>query len=154
MLGCQAAVCCERIIKQISLTLQVEGVDSGYIDVSELKRALEIAGYKIPQFKVRIMIAEMKPRTSGTVHMLEFEQVGASFLVKENQADNLYQLCAKLQEQQSTKWMKQNIKPAENIITMGGTTEISNDETKHCISVEEQVAFANWINSWVLILLL
>lgn len=44
---------------------QIDRDGSGYIDLSELKQALDVCGFKIPQYKVREMIDEVDRDTSG-----------------------------------------------------------------------------------------
>lgn len=42
---------------------------------------------------------------------------------------------------------KQQVTRKENLQTLGGTSEASNEGTTHSVRVEEQLAFSDWINS-------
>ena len=59
--------------------MQIDRDGSGYIDLSELKAALDLCGFKIPHYKVREMIDEVDRDTSGAgkgrLSFDEFEDV-------------------------------------------------------------------------------
>lgn len=62
---------------------QIDRDGSGYIELSELKQALDVCGFKIPQYKVRQMIDEVdrdqRGPGKGRLSFEEFEHV--SFFV-------------------------------------------------------------------------
>ncbi|KAF9798278.1 hypothetical protein SFRURICE_012875 [Spodoptera frugiperda] len=117
---------------------------SGYIDLKELKEALDSVGYKIPQWKVRCMIEEYydngnKRGVNGSMNgdarknaisLTEFEE-----------------LCANLKAQQVSSTFKQAVSKKENLEHLGGMSEASSDGTTHSVRLEEQMAFSGWINS-------
>ena len=49
----------------VSRCWQIDRDGSGYIELSELKQALDVCGFKIPQYKVRQMIDEVDRDQSG-----------------------------------------------------------------------------------------
>ena len=59
--------------------LQIDRDGSGFIDLAELKSALDVCGFKIPQWKVRQMIDEYDRDQSGAgkgrLSFDEFESV-------------------------------------------------------------------------------
>ncbi|CAH4032720.1 plastin-2 [Pieris brassicae] len=124
---------------------QLDKSGNGYIDMKELKDALDGVGYKIPQWKVRCMIEEYYDngskhgRANGSVNgdskkngmtLLEFEE-----------------LCGNLKAQQVASTFKQAVSKKENLEHLGGMSEASSDGTTHSVRQEEQMAFSGWINS-------
>ncbi|XP_022837105.1 plastin-2 isoform X2 [Spodoptera litura] len=123
---------------------QLDTNSSGYIDLKELKEALDSVGYKIPQWKVRCMIEEYydngnKRGVNGSMNgdakknaisLTEFEE-----------------LCANLKAQQVSSTFKQAVSKKENLEHLGGMSEASSDGTTHSVRLEEQMAFSGWINS-------
>ena len=63
--------------------LQIDRDGSGYIELSELKQALDVCGFKIPSFEVRRMIEEVDRDQSGSgkgrLSFDEFEHVSFKF---------------------------------------------------------------------------
>ncbi|CAB3233164.1 unnamed protein product [Arctia plantaginis] len=124
---------------------QLDTNGSGYLDLKELKDALDSVGYKIPQWKVRCMIEEYydngnsKRGVNGSLNgdarknaisLTEFEE-----------------LCANLKAQQVSSTFKQAVSKKENLEHLGGMSEASSDGTTHSVRLEEQMAFSGWINS-------
>ncbi|XP_013174790.1 PREDICTED: plastin-3 [Papilio xuthus] len=125
---------------------QLDKSENGYIDLKELKDALDGVGYKIPQWKVRCMIDEyyhngskqgrgVNGNVNGDAHrngmsLAEFED-----------------LCANLKAQQVSSTFKQAVSKKENLEHLGGMSEASSDGTTHSVRLEEQMAFSGWINS-------
>jgi plastin-3 len=107
---------------------------NGYLDVSELKAALDIVGFKIPQWKVRQMIDEIERKRSmdkrGRLDFNEFQQ-----------------MCSDLKSQDVALTFKTMVSRRENLETLGGMSEVSNEGTTHSVRHEEQVAFSDWVNT-------
>jgi Ca2+-binding EF-hand superfamily protein len=55
--------------------LQIDRNGNGYIEVAELKNALDIVGFKFPQWKVRQMAEEVDKDRNGRLSFDEFRQV-------------------------------------------------------------------------------
>ncbi|XP_018334938.1 plastin-2 [Agrilus planipennis] len=107
--------------------------NDGYIDLKELKVALDVCGFKIPGWKVRQMEEELKNKrtvTEGKLSYTEFEN-----------------LCSDLKASEVASTFKQVVQKRENLQHLGGTSEASNEGTTHSVRVEEQLAFSDWINS-------
>ncbi|CAG5037762.1 unnamed protein product [Parnassius apollo] len=118
---------------------------NGYIDLKELKDALDSVGYKIPQWKVRCMIEEYDNGArqgrgvNGSVNG-DARKNGMSLTEFED-------LCANLKAQQVASTFKQAVSKKENLEHLGGMSEASSDGTTHSVRLEEQMAFSGWINS-------
>ncbi|KFM74902.1 Plastin-2, partial [Stegodyphus mimosarum] len=107
---------------------------SGYLDVSELKQALEIVGFKIPQWQVRQMIDDMeRGRPSNKKGQLSF--------------DEFQKIYSELKSKEVTNVFKTAVTKRENLETLGGMSEASSEGTTHSVRHEEQVAFSDWINT-------
>ncbi|KAF5294787.1 hypothetical protein FQA39_LY00271 [Lamprigera yunnana] len=108
--------------------------NDGYIDLKELKEALDVCGFKIPGWKVRQMEEDFKMKkgamTDGKLSYEEFEN-----------------LCSDLKAGEVASTFKQVVQKRENLQHLGGTSEASNEGTTHSVRVEEQLAFSDWINS-------
>ncbi|KAI8425670.1 hypothetical protein MSG28_011481 [Choristoneura fumiferana] len=119
---------------------------NGYIDLKELKDALDGVGYKIPQWKVRCMIEEYYD--NGPKHGR-----GVNGNVNGDSRKNgitlteFEELCANLKAQQVSSTFKQAVSKKENLEHLGGMSEASSDGTTHSVRLEEQMAFSGWINS-------
>ncbi|OUC42873.1 hypothetical protein D917_10180, partial [Trichinella nativa] len=104
----------------------------GAIQLSELQRAFEAVGLKLPSYQVRDLIREHFPNysTDASLSVIEFAQ-----------------LFAKLKEAADPKF-KKRIQKAENVHVLGGLSEASQEQgIYHSVRIEEQVAFSDWINS-------
>lgn len=66
--------------------LQIDKNGDGYIDLSELKEALDVCGFKLPGWKVRQMIEEYDDKRKiehrGRLSFDEFEKVPKFLLCK------------------------------------------------------------------------
>lgn len=106
------------------------------MDLSELKNALELVGFKIPQWQVRQMIEEMDQKkqlsTKGQISINEFQT-----------------LCTDLKSQEVASSFKTQLTKKDNLQKLGGMSTASSVGTTHSVRQEEQVAFTNWINSYV-----
>lgn len=116
------------------LFLQLDTNNDGFIDLKELKEALDVCGFKIPGWKVRQMEEDIKSKNSNTsngkLSYTEFENV-----------------CNDLKAGEVASTFKQVVQKRENLQHLGGTSDASNEGTTHSVRVEEQLAFSDWINS-------
>ncbi|KAG8235144.1 hypothetical protein J437_LFUL012341 [Ladona fulva] len=106
----------------------------GYIDMSELKTALDVCGFKLPGWQVRQMIEEYddkrKTQHQGRLSFEEFEK-----------------LCSDLKAKEVGSTFKKVVSKKENLETLGGMSDASSEGTTHSVRLEEQLAFSDWINS-------
>jgi len=113
-------------------TLDKDG--SGFLDLSELKTALDLVGLKIPQWQVRQIIDDMNKnkqiKNNGRLSFNEFQQ-----------------LCTDLKSKDVALTFKTQLTKKDNLQKLGGMSEASSEGTTHSVRQEEKVAFANWINS-------
>ncbi|XP_041984190.1 plastin-2 [Aricia agestis] len=125
---------------------QLDTSGNGYIDLKELKEALDSVGYKIPQWKVRCMIEEYYdqsgPRGRGVNGNVNGDSRRNGISLHEFE-----ELCANLKTQQVASTFKQAVSKKENLEHLGGMSEASSDGTTHSVRLEEQMAFSGWINS-------
>ncbi|GFY61016.1 plastin-1 [Trichonephila inaurata madagascariensis] len=110
-------------------TLNRDG--KGYLDASKLKEALDIVGFKLPQWQVRQMIDDMERGNKKT--QLSF--------------DEFQKIYSDLKSREVTNVFKTAVSKRENLQTLGGMSEASSEGTTHSVRHEEQVAFSDWINS-------
>ncbi|XP_011193512.2 plastin-3 isoform X2 [Zeugodacus cucurbitae] len=113
---------------------EIDANKDGFIDLCELKDALDQVGFKLPGYQVREMISEFqnKQRTShqGKLNIEEFEN-----------------LCLDLKSKDVASTFKTVVSKKENLETLGGMSSISSEGTTHSVRLEEQLAFSDWINS-------
>ncbi|KAK8727308.1 hypothetical protein OTU49_009806 [Cherax quadricarinatus] len=107
---------------------------NGFIDLSELKAALDIVGFKLPQWQVRKMIEDWDKSTNGP------GKGKLSF-------DEFQNMCAGLKAQDIASSFKKMVNKRENLETLGGMSTASSEGTTHSVRLEEQLAFSDWINS-------
>ncbi|KAB0800212.1 hypothetical protein PPYR_05952 [Photinus pyralis] len=123
----------ERIEIKEQFTV-IDKNNDGFIDLKELKDALDVCGFKIPGWKVRQMEEDFKQKkgamADGKLSYDEFEK-----------------LCNDLKASEVASTFKQVVQKKENLHHLGGTSDASNEGTMHCVRVEEQLAFSDWINS-------
>ncbi|XP_028025763.1 plastin-2 [Bombyx mandarina] len=136
----------EELIEIREQFAQLDTSGNGYIDLKELKDALDGVGYKIPQWKVRCMIEEYYDNggkhgrgVNGSLNG-DARRNGMSLVEFED-------LCANLKAQQVSSTFKQAVSKKENLEHLGGMSEASSDGTTHSVRLEEQMAFSGWINS-------
>ncbi|XP_037938775.1 plastin-3 isoform X2 [Teleopsis dalmanni] len=114
--------------------IEIDANKDGFIDLSELKDALDQVGFKLPGYQVREMIEEFrnKQRTAhqGKLNLEEFEN-----------------LCLDLKSKDVASTFKTVVSKKENLETLGGMSSISSEGTTHSVRLEEQLAFSDWINS-------
>ncbi|KAL0859521.1 hypothetical protein ABMA27_010676 [Loxostege sticticalis] len=124
---------------------QIDTSGNGYIDLKELKDALDSVGYKIPQWKVRCMIEEYD---NGSKHGRGVNgNVNGDARKNGLSLSEFEELCANLKAQQVASTFKQAVSKKENLEHLGGMSEASSDGTTHSVRLEEQMAFSGWINS-------
>ncbi|KAI9589170.1 plastin-3 isoform X2 [Glossina fuscipes] len=113
---------------------EIDTNKDGFIDLTELKEALDLVGFKLAGYQVREMIEEFqnKQRTShqGKLNLEEFEN-----------------LCLDLKSKDVASTFKTVVSKKENLETLGGMSSISSEGTTHSVRLEEQLAFSDWINS-------
>lgn len=113
---------------------EIDKNNDGYIDLKELKDALDQVGFKLPGYQVREMINEYdnKQQTQhrGKLTYDEFEA-----------------LCLDLKAKDVGSTFKQAVSKKENLETLGGMSSQSAEGTTHSVRMEEQLAFSDWINS-------
>ncbi|XP_065166238.1 plastin-3 isoform X1 [Atheta coriaria] len=108
--------------------------NDGYIDIKELREALDVCGFKLPAYKVREMEEEFKnKKRTNIVGKLSYEE--------------FERLCSDLKANEVASTFKQMTTRKENLLTVHGTSHASNEGTMHSVRVEEQLAFSDWINS-------
>ncbi|CAH0731563.1 unnamed protein product, partial [Brenthis ino] len=125
---------------------QLDTSGNGYIDLKELKDALDSVGYKIPQWKVRCMIEEYYDNGGKTGRGVNGSMNGDA---RKNgiSLTEFEELCANLKAQQVSSTFKQAVSKKENLEHLGGMSEASSDGTTHSVRLEEQMAFSGWINT-------
>ncbi|KAK8394116.1 hypothetical protein O3P69_006362 [Scylla paramamosain] len=107
---------------------------NGFIDLSELKKALDVVGFKLPQWEVRKMIEDWDRDTKGPGKgKLSFQE--------------FQNMCAGLKAQDVASTFKKMVNKRENLETLGGMSTASSEGTTHSVRLEEQLAFSDWINS-------
>ena len=115
---------------------QFDSIDadgSGYIEPGELKAALDVCGFKIPQYQVRQMIAEVNVNDPTGDGRLSFDQFEV--------------LCDGLKSKDVATTFQQVVAKRENLKTLGGMSEASTEGTTHSVRLEEQLAFSGWTNT-------
>nr|CAD7596035.1 unnamed protein product [Timema genevievae] len=115
-------------------TPSIDKNGDGYIDLSELKEALDICGFKLPGWKVRKMIEDYDNKRQithkGRLSFEEFET-----------------LCGELKGNEVASTFKQVVSKKENLETLGGMSDASSEGTTHSVRLEEQLAFSDWITT-------
>ncbi|XP_034100008.1 plastin-1 isoform X2 [Drosophila sulfurigaster albostrigata] len=113
---------------------ELDANKDGFIDLIELKDALNQVGFKLAGYQVREMIDEFKSKQrtahQGKLNLEEFET-----------------LCLDLKSKDVASTFKTVVSKKENLETLGGMSSISSEGTTHSVRLEEQLAFSDWINS-------
>lgn len=114
--------------------IQIDANGDGFIDLAELRNALDVCGFKMPGYKVRQMIEEYDDKQrlqhKGRLSFDEFEK-----------------LCKELKANELGSTFKHVVSKKENLETLGGISEASSVGTTHSVRLEEQLAFSDWINT-------
>lgn len=113
--------------------------ESGFINLNELKDALDLAGFKVPGWRVRDMIDKID-RDTATCQGGIVGQRKLSYGEFEH-------LCCELKSKEVSQSFKTAVTKKDNIKTHGGMSRASADGTTHSVRVEEQLAFSDWINT-------
>lgn len=114
--------------------LQIDKNNDGFIELKELKDALDQCGFKLPGYRVREMVAEYSSKqNTNTQGKLSYEEFEA--------------LCMDLKAKEVASTFKTVVSKKENVETLGGMSSQSADGTTHSVRLEEQLAFSDWINS-------
>jgi plastin-3 len=113
---------------------KIDTNQDGFIELKELKEALDQVGFKLPGFRIREMINEydnkQETQHRGKLSYDEFEA-----------------LCLDLKAKDVGSSFKQAVSKKENLETLGGMSSQSAEGTTHSVRMEEQLAFSDWINS-------
>jgi plastin-3 len=100
----------------------------GTLALGHLQEALSRVGFRLPAWRVRDIVDRMD-RGQGGLTREEFEKI-----------------CADQKARDFSSTFKKKISKKENVETIVGSTQ-SNEGTTHSVRNEEEMAFANWINS-------
>ncbi|XP_023344853.1 plastin-3 [Eurytemora carolleeae] len=117
--------------------LQIDKDESGFIDFNELKEALDLAGFKVPGWRVRDLIDKFGREK-------EVDHVAAQRKLSYHEFEHL---CCELKSKDVSQTFKQKISRKENIHTHGGISDASAEGTTHSVRFEEQLAFSDWVNT-------
>lgn len=111
---------------------QLDTNKDGFIDLSELKEALDEVGFRLPGYQIREMVSEQNGRLSnpGKLNYNEFET-----------------MCMELKTKDVASTFKKVVSRKDNLNMIGGMTDQSAEGTTHSVRLEEQIAFSDWINS-------
>lgn len=112
--------------------------ESGFINLSELKEALDLAGFKVPGWRVRDMIDKIDRDTAAENNIVGQRKL--SFGEFEH-------LCCELKSKEVSQSFKRVVTKKDNIQTHGGMSQASAIGTTHSVRTEEQLAFSDWINT-------
>lgn len=113
---------------------QIDTNKDGFIELKELKDALDQVGFKLPGYQVRLMIDEYSNKQrSQNVGKLSYDEFEA--------------LCLDLKAKDVASTFKTVVSKKENLETLGGMSDSSAAGTTHSVRIEEQLAFSDWINS-------
>uniref|UniRef100_A0A1Q3FIS7 Putative ca2+-binding actin-bundling protein n=1 Tax=Culex tarsalis TaxID=7177 RepID=A0A1Q3FIS7_CULTA len=113
---------------------EIDTNKDGFIELKELKDALDQVGFKLPGYQVRLMIDEYSNKQrSQHVGKLSYDEFEA--------------LCLDLKAKDVASTFKTVVSKKENLETLGGMSDSSAAGTTHSVRIEEQLAFSDWINS-------
>lgn len=115
-------------ISEMFRTIDSDG--NGYINLAELGEVLERVDIRLPNYKVRKLIADHDKIQDDKIDFHEFQSLYAEL---KEELDFGRHFCKHLSRK-------------ENIEVHGGMSQQSADGTTHTVKQEEQVAFSNWIN--------
>lgn len=118
----------------LPILLQIDKNQNGFIELKELREALDQVGFKLPGYQIREMINEFSNKQEsqhkGRLTYDEFEA-----------------LCVDLKAKDVGSKFKTVVSKKENLETLGGMSSQSAEGTTHSVRMEEQLAFSDWINS-------
>jgi len=111
--------------------------ESGFIELGELKEALDLAGFKVPGWRVRDMIDKYDREKPP-------EQIVGQRKLSYTEFEHL---CCELKSKEVSQTFKKVVSKRDNIQTHGGMSEASAEGTQHSVRMEEELAFSDWINT-------
>jgi plastin-3 len=139
---------------------------SGFIQLGELKEALDLAGFKVPGWRVRDMIDKCCLSFSFLnfslsflflFHVLLFNVCCRRYdrekppepVVGQRKLSygDFEHLCCELKSKEVSQTFKKVVSKRDNIQTHGGMSEASAEGTQHSVRMEEELAFSDWINT-------
>ncbi|GAB0095949.1 plastin-1 [Sergentomyia squamirostris] len=129
-----------EVMKEFQVNLErelwpeIDKNNDGFIELKELREALDQVGFKLPGYQIREMI-------------LDFSQRGESQTKERLSYDEFETLCMDLKAKDVGSKFKTVVSKKENLETLGGMSSISAEGTTHSVRLEEQLAFSDWINS-------
>lgn len=114
--------------------MKIDKNGDGYIDLKELRDALDACGLRIPGYQSRLMEEEFKNSNRAKIKgKMTFDEFAQLFVdIKANDVANTFRTA---------------VSKRENLQHLGGNSLTSNEGTTHSVRVEEQLAFSDWINS-------
>jgi plastin-3 len=98
---------------------------NGHIDLSELGKALELVGIKVPGYELRDMVSVCDREKDDVLDLEEFKGLYTQLKMKYDVKGQLQKL----------------IKPTKEEIVV-----VKKETSLHTVRMEEQIAFSNWIN--------
>ena len=106
--------------------------------MAELKTALDVSGFKIPQYQMRQRIDKIDEKKSGRLSFEQFEQVqqivGASSELRRANTCSIYsKLCIELKSNDVSSAFKQVVSKRDNLQRIGGMSEASSEGTTHSV---------------------
>jgi len=111
--------------------------ESGFIDLSELKEALDVCGFKVPGWRVRDLIDKFDREKN-------LDHIAGQRKLSYGEFENL---CCELKSKDVSQTFKRVVSKKENIHTHGGISTASAEGTTHSVRFEEQLAFSDWVNT-------
>lgn len=112
--------------------------ESGFIELGELKQALDLAGFKIPGWRVRDMMDKYDRETSPVDQVVGQRKLSYT---------DFEHLCCEIKSKEVSQTFKKVVSRRDNITKHGGMSEASAEGTTHSVRMEEQLAFSDWINT-------
>ena len=97
--------------------------------MGNLQEALSRVGFRLPAWRVRDIVDRMD-RGQGGLSRDEFEKI-----------------CTDQKARDFSSTFKKKLSKKENVEQIGGMSEASSEGTTHSVRNEEEMAYANWINS-------
>ena len=108
---------------------ETNGNADGTLALGNLQEALARCGFRLPAWRVRDIVDRMD-RGHGGLTREEFESI-----------------CSDQKAREVSSTFKKKLSRNETVEKLGGNTEASNEGTTHSVRSEEEMAYADWINS-------
>lgn len=108
---------------------ETNGNSDGTLALGSLQEALARCGFRLPAWRVRDIVDRMD-RGHGGLSLEEFEKI-----------------CTDQKSRDFSSTFKKKLSRNETLEKLGGMSEASSEGTTHSVRSEEEMAFANWINS-------